>query len=82
VNFAFDLFLLDDSRRELLRAGKPVHLQPQVFDLLSLLVANAHRMVSRDEIVEKVWHGRIVSEDAISSRVRDLRRGPGVPLCE
>jgi len=77
VNFAFDPFVLDDSRRELLRAGKPVHLQPQVFDLLSLLVANAHRMVSRDEIVEKVWHGRIVSEDAISSRVRDLRRALG-----
>ncbi|WP_052265161.1 winged helix-turn-helix domain-containing protein [Ruegeria sp. ANG-R] len=74
MKYAFEPFLLDGARRELLCDGRPVHLQPQVFDLLCLLVENAHRVVSRDEIVEKVWRGRIVSEDAISSRIRDLRR--------
>ena len=74
MNFAFEPFLLDGMRRELLCNGQPVHLQPQVFDLLRLLVENAHRVVSRDEIIEKVWNGRIVSEDAVTSRVRDLRR--------
>ncbi|MEX0306937.1 MAG: winged helix-turn-helix domain-containing tetratricopeptide repeat protein [Ruegeria sp.] len=74
MKYAFEPFLLDDARRELRCEGRPVHLQPQVFDLLCLMVENAHRVVSRDEIIEKVWKGRIVSEDAISSRIRDLRR--------
>lgn len=72
--YAFDDFVADTDRRELRRAGVPVHVEPQVFDLLVLLVMNHHRVLSRDEIVEKIWHGRIVSESAISSRVRDLRR--------
>lgn len=72
--YAFEPFLLNGLRRELLRNGQTVHLQPQVFDLLRLLVENAHRVVSRDEIIEKVWGGRIVSEDALTSRIRDLRR--------
>lgn len=74
MKYAFEPFLLDDARRELWCGEQPVHLQPQVFDLLSLLVENAHRVINRDEIVEKVWKGRIVSDDAISSRIRDLRR--------
>ncbi|MEX0276184.1 MAG: winged helix-turn-helix domain-containing tetratricopeptide repeat protein [Ruegeria sp.] len=72
--YAFEPFLLDCACRELRCNGRPLHVQPQVFDLLCLLVENAHRVVSRDEIVEKVWQGRIVSDDAISSRIRDLRR--------
>ncbi len=72
--YAFEPFLLNGLRRELLCDGHLVHLQPQVFDLLRLLVENAHRVVSRDEIIEKVWGGRIVSEDALTSRIRDLRR--------
>ena len=74
VKYLFEPFTLDDARRELRCNGHPVHLQPQVFDLLCLLIENAHRVVSRDEIFEKVWKGRIVSEDALSSRIRDLRR--------
>ncbi|WP_299950411.1 winged helix-turn-helix domain-containing protein [uncultured Ruegeria sp.] len=72
--YAFGNFLLDDARRELTAEGGNIHVQPQVFDLLLLLVANTDRVISRDEIVEKVWNGRIVSDDAISSRIRDLRR--------
>ncbi|MEP2031397.1 MAG: winged helix-turn-helix domain-containing protein [Paracoccaceae bacterium] len=52
ANFAFDPYVLDASRRELRCAGEAVHLQSQVFDLLTLLIANAHRVLSRDEIIE------------------------------
>ena len=74
VQYAFDPFLLDGARRELRCDGWLVHLQPQVFDLLYLLVENPHRVVGRDELIEKIWKGRIVSDDAVSSRIRDLRR--------
>lgn len=59
------------------RDDRAVHFQPQVFDLLLFLVENAHRIVTRDEIIERVWRGRIVSDDAIASRIRDLRRALG-----
>lgn len=70
-------FELDPARAELRREGVPVALEPQVFALLVLLVENADRLVSRDEIVEKVWDGRIVSDTAISSRVKSARRALG-----
>lgn len=72
--YAFGNFSLDDARRELTVGDREIHVQPQVFDLLLLLVANTDRVISRDEIIEKVWKGRIVSDDAVSSRIRDLRR--------
>ena len=72
--YLFEDFTLDDTRRELSAGGQPVHAQPQVFDLLLLLVSNTDRVISRDEIIEKIWNGRIVSDEAISTRIRDLRR--------
>ena len=72
--YQFDGFELDTSTVELRADGRPVALQPQVFDLLYLLVENHDRMVSRDEIVEKVWQGRAISETAISSRIKALRQ--------
>ena len=68
---------LDLDRFELRRAGEAVPVEPQVFSLLTLLVENHERMVSRDEIVERVWDGRVVSEAAISSRIKAARRAVG-----
>ena len=65
---------LDRAKVELRRAGEPVAVEPQVFALLLLLVENRDRMVSRDEIVEKVWDGRVVSESALDSRIKSARR--------
>lgn len=75
--YEFDGFELDTNAVELRTGGNAVALQPQVFDLLYLLVENHDRMVSRDEIVEKVWQGRAISETAISSRIKTLRQTLG-----
>jgi TolB-like protein len=48
-----------------------------VFALLALLVTNRERMVPKDEIHERIWSGRIVSEAALSSRIRSVRRAIG-----
>ena len=68
---------LDLERRELVRGGDLVHVEPQVFDLLALLIAGRERVVSKDEILETVWRGRIVSEATLSSRINAARRAIG-----
>ena len=70
----FGDFQLDPERFELTCGGDPVRLEPQVLALLVHLVRNRDRMVTRDEIVEVVWRGRIVSDASISSRIRSARR--------
>ena len=40
----------------------PVHVEPQVFDLLVYLVQNRDRVVSKDDLIASVWGGRIVSD--------------------
>ena len=56
---------------------RAVPVEPQVFALLALLVENRERLVSRDEIIEKVWDGRIVSDAAVSSRIKSARQALG-----
>jgi TolB-like protein/DNA-binding winged helix-turn-helix (wHTH) protein len=68
---------MDTAARELRREGAPVHLEPQVFDLLVHLVRNHARVVSKDELLDVVWHGRIVSEAALSSIINAARRAIG-----
>jgi pimeloyl-ACP methyl ester carboxylesterase len=68
---------LDCERRELRRNRMAVHVEPQVFDVLVHLVRNGDRVVSKDELLEAVWHGRLVSEDALTSRISAARRAIG-----
>jgi TolB-like protein len=68
---------LDLGAHELIRAGQRVALEPQVFALLELLVENRDRLISRDEIINTVWDGRIVSEAALSSRIKSARAAIG-----
>jgi TolB-like protein/Tfp pilus assembly protein PilF len=72
--YRFGHFELDTTKVELRSGGAPVAVEPQVFALLALLVENRHRLVSKDEIVEKVWDGRVVSDAAIASRVKSARQ--------
>src|SRR6516164_7127749 len=75
--YRFGAFELDLAAIELRIRGKALSLEPQVFALLALLVENRERLVSKDEIVEKVWDGRVVSDAAIASRVKSARHALG-----
>lgn len=77
MNFRFADFELDIARQELRRAGAMVHIEPQVFDLLVHLVRNRHRLVRKDELIDAIWQGRIVSEATFSSRISAARRALG-----
>src|SRR5829696_5705815 len=75
--FVFGDNELDLRRHELRRAGEVVHVEPQVFDLIVFLVMSRDRIVSKDEILDKIWDGRIVSEAALSSRINAARKAIG-----
>ncbi len=77
MRYRFANCVLDTDRRGLLRDGEAVSVEPQVFDLLELLAQNAGAMVSKDQLIEVVWGGRIVSEATISARINAARRAVG-----
>jgi adenylate cyclase len=77
VTFAFGDHELDTERRELRRGGAPVAIEPQVFDLLVHLVRNRDRVVSKDDLIETIWGGRIVSESAVTTRLNAARKAIG-----
>jgi TolB-like protein len=75
--YTFGHFELDLATVELRADGKVVSVEPQVFALLALLVENSERAISKDEIIEKIWDGRVVSEAAVASRVKTARQALG-----
>ena len=75
--YVFGEFELDARRVELRRGGAVLAVEPQVFALMLLLVENRERMVSKDEIIERIWDGRVVSESALTSRIKSARQALG-----
>jgi DNA-binding winged helix-turn-helix (wHTH) protein len=69
--------VLDTGRRELRRGADLVAVEPQVFDLLVYLIQNRERVVSKDDLLASVWHGRIVSESALGARINAARTALG-----
>lgn len=77
VILRFEGYELDTGRFELRRGGDHVPMEPQVFDVLRVLIENRDRIVSKDELFERVWDGRIVSDAALSSRINAARKAIG-----
>jgi TolB-like protein len=69
--------VLDTSRQELCCGGEGVPIEPQVFNLLQYLVENRDRVVSKDDLFDKIWEGRIVSESTLTSRINAVRKAVG-----
>lgn len=75
--FHFENFTLDPGRRELRRADALVAVEPQVFDLIDYLVRRREHVVSKDDLLDAVWNGRVVSESTLTSRINAARRALG-----
>ena len=74
---SFGPFLLDLGRGELLRAGELVAIAPKPLAVLAYLAANRERTVPKDELLTQVWPDVFVSEAALASALKDLRRAIG-----
>jgi DNA-binding winged helix-turn-helix (wHTH) protein len=73
LRYLFEDYALDADLRELHRGQVTVPVPPQVFDLIEYLIRERNRVVSKDELIDAVWSGRIVSEAAITTRLNVAR---------
>ena len=75
--YRFGEFSLDPPAFELRRGGELIPVEPQVFAVLACLIENRDHVVSRDDLFETVWNGRIVSDATLSSRISAARNAIG-----
>ncbi|HEY5701527.1 MAG TPA: winged helix-turn-helix domain-containing protein [Gammaproteobacteria bacterium] len=73
----FDAFTVDLDAARITRDGETIDVEPQVFDLIVLLCTNPGRVIGHDEIIAEVWHGRVVSDSAIATRINAARKALG-----
>jgi DNA-binding winged helix-turn-helix (wHTH) protein len=77
LRYLFEQYEFDTDRRELHRGADVVSITPQVFDLLDYLIRNRDRVVSKDDLINAVWNGRIVSDAALTTRLNAARTAIG-----
>ena len=77
MRYQSENFTLDTDDYSLTRNGINHAIEPQVFDLLIYLIENRNRVVTREELLERLWHGRIVSDSAINARLKEARKAVG-----
>ena len=77
LRYLFEKYAFDTDRRELHRGADSVSIAPQVFDLLEYLIRNRERVVSKDDLINAIWNGRVVSDAALTTRLNVARRAIG-----
>jgi DNA-binding winged helix-turn-helix (wHTH) protein len=73
----FGSFVLDSETRELLRGGQRVALSPKAFDLLSILVAERPKAISKSDLQERLWPATFVVEKNLANLVSEIREALG-----
>jgi DNA-binding winged helix-turn-helix (wHTH) protein len=74
MRYQFDEFEVDIENFALLKDGKYCPVEPLVFDLIAFLSRNTGRVITRDEIIDHVWKGRIVSDATVASCIKSARK--------
>ena len=75
--FHFSDYVLDTGRRELRCGDRPIEVEPQVLDLLIFLIQNNDRVITKDDLIDSIWGGRIVSDTTLTSRIYAARKAIG-----
>ncbi|MEM9393359.1 MAG: winged helix-turn-helix domain-containing protein [Pseudomonadota bacterium] len=70
-------FTLDTDAAELVSPDGLVHMERQPYSALVYLIENADRVVSREELIEAVWNGRFISDSAVSTVIKQVRKALG-----
>lgn len=77
VIYRFGNCEIDSARFQLRRDGAVQAIEPQVLRLLLYLIENRDRVVTRAELFEKIWRGRVVADAALYSRIKSARAAIG-----
>ena len=77
MRYLFDEYAFDIERRELHRGTEVVAVAPQVFDLLDYLIRHRERVVTKDDLINAIWSGRVVSDAALTTRLNAARSAIG-----
>ncbi len=72
--FRFGDFELDATKRLLYRQGQPVAMNPRAFAVLLELVENGGQVVSKNDLLDKVWEGQFVEENNLTVQISTLRK--------
>jgi TolB-like protein/DNA-binding winged helix-turn-helix (wHTH) protein len=75
--YRFGDCVLDSQLCELTVGGVPVHVEPQVFEVMRFLLEKRDCVVSRDELINAVWQGRSVSDATVAARIWAARQAVG-----
>ena len=75
--YRFESYVVDTQRCELRHGDEIVPIEPQVFDVLTHLISNRHRVVDKNELLDAVWRTRFVTESTLTSRIKAVRRAVG-----
>src|SRR5438132_2351630 len=75
--FHFDEFTLDVPERRLLRGAEAVRLSPKAYDVLVALVQQRGRLVTKDELLKRLWPESFVEEGSLNVYVSALRKALG-----
>src|SRR5262249_3236727 len=74
ASFEFGRFRILPQRREVLADGRPMELGGPAFDLLVVLLEANGAAVSQDELMSRVWPGRIVEDNNLHAQIKTLRK--------
>lgn len=75
--YTFGEFELDAGRRLLLKAKNPIRLNSKTFDLLLALIEHPGEILSKNELLDRVWAGQFVEENNLTVHVAALRKALG-----
>jgi len=75
--YQFNQITLDTARFRVCQLDDAVSIEPQVFDLLAYLIENRNRVVTRDELLENLWKGKVVTDATLGARLKDVRKAVG-----
>lgn len=75
--YAFAGFELDAVQRSLKRGVTPIELRPRSFDVLAYLLGAGARVVGKDELLQALWPGVVVTEESLTRCVSDIRHALG-----
>jgi pimeloyl-ACP methyl ester carboxylesterase/DNA-binding winged helix-turn-helix (wHTH) protein len=72
--YSFDDFQVDTVAFEIRQRGQRLAVEPQVLDVLIALIENRDRVVTRRDLLDRIWKDRVVSDAALSSRIKSVRQ--------